>query len=132
MNFSRKIILIAAITLAISLGTACSFFETTPSVKNITAEPTTTSEANNSARIAENGAANNAAATQPHPSKQTMPNDQRLCQAWALDNLKPHVYEEFVKLEPTKMDDLDRIVWRPRLPEVSLPTYLYEDSPPPP
>ena len=49
-----------------------------------------------------------------------MPDDQRWCQAWALDNLKPHVYAEFAKLDPAKMDDLDRTVWRSRLPEVSL------------
>ena len=30
MNFSRKIILIAAVALAVSLGTACSFFDPTP------------------------------------------------------------------------------------------------------
>ena len=41
-----------------------------------------------------------------------MPDDQRWCQAWALDNLKPHVYAEFAKLDPAKMDDLDRTVWR--------------------
>ena len=88
MTFSRKIILLAAVTMAISLGTACSFFDATPEVNHHTAEPTTTSEANNSALPPENGAANNAAATQPHPRKQTMPDDQRWCQAWALDNLK--------------------------------------------
>ena len=30
MNFSRKIILLAAVTPAISLGTACSFFDAAP------------------------------------------------------------------------------------------------------
>ncbi len=120
MTFSRKIILLAAVTLAISLGTACSFFDAAPEVNHQKAEPTATSEANNSALPPENGAANNAAATHPHPRKQTMPDDQRWCQAWALDNLKPHVYAEFAKLDPAKMDDLDRTVWRSRLPEVSL------------
>ena len=61
-----------------------------------------------------------------------MPDDQRWCQAWALDNLKPHVYAEFVKLDPERMDDLDRSVWHSRLPEVSLPTYDYEYGPPNP
>ena len=121
----------AAVALAISLGTACSFFDAAPAVNHQTAEPTATSQATNSGLPPDNGAAKNAAATQPHSGKQTLPNDQRLCQAWALDNLKPHVYAEFVKLDPAKMDDLDRIVWRSRLPEVSLPTYLYEDNPPP-
>ena len=132
MIFSQKIILLAAVTLAISLGTACSFFDAAPEVNHQKAEPTATSEANNSALPPENGAANNAAATQPHPSKQTMPDDQRWCQAWALDNLKPHVYAEFVKLDPERMDDLDRTVWRSRMPSSSSPTHLYEYGPPKP
>ena len=37
MNFSRKIILLAAVTLAISLGTACSFFDAAPEVNPQTA-----------------------------------------------------------------------------------------------
>ena len=120
MTFSRKIILIAAVALAISLGTACSFFDATPEVNHKTAKPTATGEATNSAQPSEDGAAKNTAATQTNPSKQTMPDDQRWCQAWALDNLKPHVYAEFIKLDPARMDDLDRTVWRSRLPEVSL------------
>ena len=129
MTFSRKIILLAAVALAISLGTACSFFDAAPAVNHQTAEPTTTSEATNSAPPPGNGAANNAAATQPHPSKQTMPDDQRWCQAWALDNLEPHVYAEFVKLDPERMDDLDRSVWRKRLNQSGgLPTYDHESS----
>ena len=120
MTFPRKIILMAAVALAISLGTACSFFDAAPAVNHQTAKPTATGEATNSALPPENGAANNAVATQPRPSKQTMPDDQRWCQAWALDNLKPHVYAEFVNLDPERMDDLDRTVWRSRLPEVSL------------
>ena len=120
MTFSRKIILLAAVTLAISLGTACSFFDAAPEVNHKTAKPTATGEATNSALPPENGAANNAVATQPRPRKQTLQEDQRWCQAWALDNLKPHVYAEFAKLDPAKMDDLDRTVWRSRLPEVSL------------
>ena len=100
MTFSRKIILIAAVALVVSLGTACSFFDTTPEVNHQTAEPTATSEATNSTLPPENGAANNAAATQTNPRKQTLQNDQRWCQAWALGNLKPHIYAEFAKLDP--------------------------------
>ena len=120
VNFPRKIILLTAVTLAISLGTACSFFDAPPEETPQTAKPTATSQATNSGLPPDNGAAKNAAATQPHPKKQTMPDDQRWCQAWALDNLKPHVYAEFAKLDPAKTDDLDRTVWRSRLPEVSL------------
>ena len=136
MNFPRKIILLAAVALAISLGTACSFFDAAPAMNHQTAEPTTTSEATNSTLPPENGAANNAAATQPHPSKQTLPDDQRWCQAWALDNLKPHIYAEFVKLDPERMDDLDRTVWRKRLGKSAnnsylsggIPTYHHESN----
>ena len=56
MTFSRKIILIAAVALAISLGTACSFFDATPEVNHKTAKPTATGEATNSALPPENGA----------------------------------------------------------------------------
>ena len=101
MTFSREII-IAAVALAVSLGTACSPFDATPAVNHQTAEPTAKSEATNSAPPPRNGAANNAAATQPHPRKQTLPEDQRWCQAWGLDNLRPHVYAEFAKLDPAK------------------------------
>ena len=129
MTFSRKIILIAAVALAISLGTACSFFDATPEVNHKTAKPTATGEATNSALPPENGAANNAVATQPRPSKQTLQEDQRWCQAWTLDNLKPRVYAKFVKLDPERMGDLNRTVWRSRMPSSSLPTYLYEYGP---
>ena len=115
MTFPRKIILLSAVALAISLGTACSFFDEKPAANHQTAEPTATSQATNSALPSEDGAAKNAAATQSHLGKQTMPDDQRWCHAQALDNLQPHVYAEFVKLDSAKMDDLDRTVWRTRL-----------------
>ena len=38
--------------------------------------------------------------------------DRRRCRFWALNNLQPTVYQEFAKLEPERMDDLDRILWR--------------------
>ena len=47
--------------------------------------------------------------------KKTPSEDQRWCQAWALDNLKPHVYAEFIKLDPQTMDDIDRTVWQTRI-----------------
>lgn len=37
---------------------------------------------------------------------------RRRCRFWALNNLQPAVYEEFSKLNPDRMDDLDRILWR--------------------
>lgn len=45
------------------------------------------------------------------------PDDEhrRRCRFWALNNLPPMVYEEFSKLNPDDMDDLDRILWRSQL-----------------
>ena len=37
---------------------------------------------------------------------------RRRCRFWALNNLQPVVFEEFAKLNPENMDDLDRILWR--------------------
>ena len=60
-------------------------------------------------------------------ANQTLSEDHRWCQAWALDNFPPHVYLEFAKLDPANMDDLQRTVWRERLGTSSahtrLPTY---------
>ena len=40
---------------------------------------------------------------------------RRRCRFWALNNLQPVVYQEFAKLDPDSMDDLDRILWRSKL-----------------
>ena len=40
---------------------------------------------------------------------------RRRCRFWALNNFQPIVYQEFVELDPEKMDDLDRILWRSKL-----------------
>ena len=40
---------------------------------------------------------------------------RRRCRFWALNNLQPIVFEEFAKLDPDNMDDLDRILWRSKL-----------------
>ena len=67
---------------------------------------------------------------------QTLTEDQRWCQAWALDNFDPHVYLEFAKLDPANMDDLQRTVWREQLSSsgahTRLPTYRQEASHPTP
>ena len=39
----------------------------------------------------------------------------RWCKAWALDNLKPVTYTEFLRLNPRTMDDIDRTIWRDRI-----------------
>ena len=54
-------------------------------------------------------------ATNPARDKHDASEDQRWCQAWALDHLAPHVYAEFLQLDPDNMDDLDRSVWRNRI-----------------
>ena len=40
---------------------------------------------------------------------------RRRCRFWALNNLQPIVFEEFMRLDPDNMDDLDRILWRSKL-----------------
>ena len=37
---------------------------------------------------------------------------RRRCRFWAMNNLQPVVYQEFARLEPENMDDLDRFLWR--------------------
>ena len=39
----------------------------------------------------------------------------RWCRAWALDNLEPIVYAEFLHIDPRNMDDIARTIWRERL-----------------
>ena len=53
--------------------------------------------------------------TQLAQADQNLAEQQRWCQAWALDNLDPHVYVEFLDLDPANMDDVDRTIWRGRL-----------------
>ena len=61
------------------------------------------------------------------PSSARVPVDdeyRRRCRFWALNNLQPIVFNEFSKLNPDNMDDLDRILWRSKLnPENSLGYY---------
>ena len=56
---------------------------------------------------------------------QTLTEDQRWCQAWALDNFSPHVYLEFTKLDPANMDDLQRTIWKKRLRSSSNTCMVY-------
>lgn len=69
----------------------------------------------------------------PARDKHDASEDQHWCQAWALDNLAPHVYAEFLQLDPEDMDDLDRSVCRERLPRDTrggeLPTYDHGGNP---
>ena len=63
----------------------------------------------------------NAGWTAPgRPTPQTKPStripkddeNRRRCRFWALNNLRPIVFQEFSALNPATMDDLDRILWR--------------------
>ena len=54
---------------------------------------------------------------------------RRRCRFWALNNLQPIVYQEFAKLDPETMDDLDRILWRSILhPHAHLGFYDNDDA----
>ena len=61
--------------------------------------------------------------TQLTQADQNLAEQQRWCQAWALDNLEPPVYVEFLELDPTNMDDIDRTIWRDRLRNGSCSMY---------
>ena len=53
---------------------------------------------------------------------------RRRCRFWALNNLQPAVYEEFSKLNPDSMDDLDRILWRTKLNPEGYWGYYHDDD----
>ena len=54
---------------------------------------------------------------------------RRRCRFWALNNLQPIVFEEFARLDPDNMDDLDRILWRSKLhPQDHLGFYDNDDA----
>ena len=60
---------------------------------------------------------------------QTLAEKRRWCKAWALDNLEPIVYDEFLDLDPLNMDDIDRTIWRDRLRNGSSCYQLYGSEP---
>ena len=60
---------------------------------------------------------------------QTLTEKRRWCKAWALDNLEPIVYAEFLQLDPLNMDDIDRTIWRDRLRGGSSCYRLYGSEP---
>ncbi len=118
---SKKIITATAV-LILSLTTACSVFSDDNTVILLTSQE-------NDGRItnedferlrknitdAKNSEESPRTARELATAQRTKSEDQRWCQAWALDNLKPHIYAEFAKLNPDTMDDLDRTIWRTRL-----------------
>ena len=55
-----------------------------------------------------------------------MSEKRRWCKAWALDNLEPIVYAEFLQLDPLNMDDIARTIWRDRLRHGSCSMYGIE------
>ena len=52
---------------------------------------------------------------------------RRRCRFWALNNLDPIVFQEFAKLDPDDMDDLDRILWRSQLHPNRHPGFYNDD-----
>ena len=48
--------------------------------------------------------------------REPLQDGQRWHQAWALENLPPHAYAEFVRLRPGRVADLDRTVRRKGVP----------------
>ena len=60
---------------------------------------------------------------------QTLTEKRRWCKAWALDNLEPIVYAEFLQLDPLNMDDIDRTIWQDRLRGDSSCYRLYGSEP---
>ena len=126
MNLASKTFSITVIALAIGLNTACWSSDATPVTNEpanspataATASPPPTDEPKRQMAVV----AALANLSEASSADGNLPEDQRWCLAWALDNLQPHVYAEFRQLDPATMDDLDRTVWRPRL-EGNLPRY---------
>ena len=134
----ERIVGIALIVMAMSLA-ACSFQDPTPTdspkerpkstKKSVLNQPVENTLAPPTKRID-----NQASSPKLEPRNPTnepenariSPDDEdrRRCKFWALNNLRPLVYTEFIKLNPETMDDLDRILWRPILnPQESLGYY---------
>ena len=143
MNLPSKIISAAVIALAIGMSTACSSPDATPVSNEPTNPPTVTSTASQTPtdepKRQMTGAPTLANLSGASSADGNLPEDQRWCMAWALDNLDPHVYAEFIWLDPTTMDDLDQTVWGSRLKGNSqhgyyqtLPTYDHDYGAPKP
>ena len=155
MNLASKISLATA-AIAATLAIACNFFESNDAV-NTTPSPTrieqTTPAIDATSHISNVPSPTlrldpdrqpvqhqpRSTRTEPTPlneADQKLTEDKRWCQAWALENLDPHVYFEFAKLDPANMDDLQRTVWRKQLASsganTDLPTYRQEASHPMP
>ena len=155
MNLTCKIGLATA-AIAATLAIACNFFESNDAV-NTTPSPTrieqTTPAIDATSHISDAPSPTlrldpdrqpvqhqpRSTRTEPTPlneADQKLTEDKRWCQAWALENLDPHVYFEFAKLDPANMDDLQRTVWRKQLASsganTDLPTYRQEASHPMP
>ena len=136
----KKIIGIVLIATAMSLAGACSFTDDKPTefpkeLTEVTKKPAPSQTVDNTPRPPTKRINNQSSISkhQPEPEPTNKPEnsrfspddeDRRRCQFWALNNLKPLVYTEFIKLNPETMDDLDRILWRPILnPQESLGYY---------
>ena len=61
--------------------------------------------------------------TQLTQADQSLAEQKRWCEEWALDNLDPLIYVAFLELDPLNMDDIARTVWRDRLRSNSCSMY---------
>ena len=124
MNLPSKIISTAVIALTIGLSSACWSSDATPApneptnppAATATAFPPPTDEPKRQMSTAPVSANRSVASS----SDSNLPDDQRWCLAWALDSLQPHVYAECKQLDPTTMDDLDRVIWRSKMEQAKL------------
>ena len=76
-----------------------------------------------------NEKADASASGRPANGQITEDEDRRRCRFWALNNLEPVVYNEFTKLDPDTMDDLDRILWSSHLNSPNSKWYYPEPKP---
>ena len=92
------------------------FFSGPPAVNDQTAELTATGEANHRGRSSEDSQAQQTETMHTDRGREPLQDGQRWHQAWALENLPPHAYAEFVRLRPGRVADLDRRVRRKGVP----------------
>ena len=94
---------ITAVTLVIALTAALACSGATPSREE--SKTTKESKATQDQRLPAQQSARISQKDEHH----------RRCHFWVLNNLRPAVHQEFAKLNPDSMDDLDRILWRSKL-----------------
>ena len=116
MRFVSRSVLLALLILAVT----ATVFGCTPAPDEVEPEQTQEVVAQKSPKTAPTSQTDGHSIADPETS---MSENRRWCQAWALDNLEPLVYVEFLELDPLNMDDIDRTIWRDRLRNASCSMY---------